>query len=132
MIRSVVSGRVVYLSLGYWVLAALPQLPAEMAASSRTASAYERGIVNMVEAMTLAPHAGEAFTATVVDVKPDGSRGTIVIRDPAVEVSLAVPGLPLGGAITVRLANVDVSEGRSEFELIAEQAPLQEPGPVIR
>lgn len=65
-------------------------------------------------------------------MKPDGSRGTIVIRDPAVEVSLAVPGLPLGGAITVRLANVDVSEGRSEFELIAEQAPLQEPGPVIR
>lgn len=110
-----------------WVLAALPQLPAEMAASSRTASAYERGIVNMVEAMTLAPHAGEAFTATVVDVKPDGSRGTIVIRDPAVEVSLAVPGLPLGGAITVRLANVDVSEGRSEFELVQGTTPRQAP-----
>ena len=101
-----------------WVLTALPQLPAEMAASHRTASAYERGIVDMVEALTLALHVGDEFTATVVAVTDDAARGTIVIRDPAVEARLAVPGLPLGGTARVRLVAVDVSAGRSEFELV--------------
>ena len=99
-----------------WVLGALPQLPTEMETSGRRASAYERGIVNMVETLVLSAHVGQEFTATVVDLKEDGSRGTIVIREPAVEASLKAPGLRLGSEIRVRLLSADVAAGRSEFE----------------
>lgn len=99
-----------------WVLGALPQLPTEMETSGRRASAYERGIVNMVETLVLSAHVGQEFTATVVDLKEDGSRGTIVIREPAVEASLKAPGLCLGSEIRVRLLSADVAAGRSEFE----------------
>ena len=101
-----------------WVLQALPQLPAEMEISGRRASAYERGIVNMVETLVLSAHVGQEFTATVVDVKEDGTRGTIVIREPAVEAGLKAPGLRLGSEIRVRLLSADVAAGRSEFEVV--------------
>ena len=64
----------------------------------------------------LSAHVGQEFTATVVDLKEDGSRGTIVIREPAVEASLKAPGLRLGSEIRVRLLSADVAAGRSEFE----------------
>lgn len=105
-----------------WVLAALPQLPSEMETSGRRASAYERGIVNMVETLVLSAHVGQEFTATVVDLKEDGSRGTIVIREPAVEASLRAPGLRLGSEIRVRLLSADVAAGRSEFEPVTGSA----------
>ncbi|QIR70183.1 RNB domain-containing ribonuclease [Kocuria sp. KD4] len=105
-----------------WVLEALPQLPAEMEASARKASAYERGIVNMVETLALSAHVGEEFTATVVEVKDDGARGTIIIREPAVEVILKAPDLPLGKEVRVRLVRADVAEGRAEFELVSDVA----------
>ncbi len=101
-----------------WVLQALPQLPAEMEISGRRASAYERGIVNMVETLVLSAHGGQEFTATVVDVKEDGTRGTIVIREPAVEAGLKAPGLRLSSEIRVRLLSADVAAGRSEFEVV--------------
>ncbi|RKQ34158.1 RNB domain-containing ribonuclease [Kocuria tytonis] len=101
-----------------WSLQALARLPAEMESSGRRASAYERGIVNMVETLMLSAHVGQEFTATVVEVREDGSRGTIIIRDPAVEASLKVPGLELGSEIRVRLLNAYVAAGRSEFELV--------------
>ena len=105
-----------------WVLGALPQLPTEMETSGRRASAYERGIVNMVETLVLSAHVGQEFTATVVDLKEDGSRGTIVIREPAVEASLKAPGLRLGSEIRVRLLSADVAAGRSEFEPVTGSA----------
>lgn len=105
-----------------WVLGALPQLPTEMETSGRRASAYERGIVNMVETLVLSAYVGQEFTATVVDLKEDGSRGTIVIREPAVEASLKAPGLRLGSEIRVRLLSADVAAGRSEFEPVTGSA----------
>ena len=102
-----------------WVRGALPGLPEEMESSARRASAYERGIVNMVETLSLSARVGEEFTATVVEVREDGSRGTIIIRDPAVEASLKVPGLQLGAEVRVRLVSADVAAGRSVFEPVA-------------
>ncbi|WP_338066021.1 hypothetical protein [Kocuria marina] len=93
-----------------------------MEASARKASAYERGIVNMVETLALSAHVGEEFTATVVEVKDDGARGTIIIREPAVEVTLKAPDLPLGKEVRVRLVRADVAEGRAEFELVSDVA----------
>ena len=105
-----------------WVRQALPGLPEQMESSTRKASAYERGIVNMVETLALSARVGEQFTATVVEVREDDSRGTIIIRDPAVEASLKVPGLQLGAEVRVRLGSADVAAGRSVFKPVGGSA----------
>lgn len=54
-----------------WVLDALDHLPSEMQDSSRRSSKYERGIVDLVEAMVLASRIGQEFTGLLIDVDPD-------------------------------------------------------------
>ncbi len=63
--------------------AALPELPALMAASDRRTHAVERAVVDLVEATLLADRVGEVFDAVVLDA--DDDRATVVLLDLAVQ-----------------------------------------------
>lgn len=103
-----------------WVLAALPDLPAEMQSSGSRAGRYERAVLDLVEAGVLAERVGEEFDAVVIDVdEKDDRRGTVLVTDPDVEarvVSASGP-LPLGTGVRVRLTTADLAERRVEFTL---------------
>jgi exoribonuclease R len=92
-----------------WVLAALPDLPATMRASDRRAGHYQRAIIDLVEALVLAPHVGETFGGSITAVAPGDARsGTVMLRDLAIEapVSASAP-LALGAQVPVVLAQAD-------------------------
>lgn len=97
-----------------WVKAALPGLPDTMAAADTRAKKYERGIVDLVEALVLAPRVGETFTGTVIAVDARGEGGTVLIADPAVEAK-ASGRLTLGAEARVRLESVDLVAGTVQF-----------------
>ncbi|GAA3617174.1 RNB domain-containing ribonuclease [Microlunatus ginsengisoli] len=101
-----------------WVRSALSGLPAEMQAAERAAKAYERAIVDLMEVFVLRDRAGETFTGTVVDVDSDGRRGTVVLKDPAVEAQAVGTDLPLGREVRLRVASADVERGAVTFELV--------------
>lgn len=107
-----------------WVATALAQLPREMESSNRKASAYERGIVNMVETFMLSPHVGKEFTGTVVEVDETGEKGRFIIGNPAVEAGIRGVDLPFGQEIRVRLVDADLRNGQSRFELVCSEAVL--------
>lgn len=102
-----------------WVLEALPTLPKTMAKANQRASQYDRGAINALEALILAGREGEIFRGVVIDVseKDNGEpRGSIMLRDPAVEASIYGDSLPVGKDIRVRL--VRVSPDGPEFERV--------------
>ncbi len=103
-----------------WVLAALPALPEELRDSARRSNAYERGVVDLVEAGLLASRVGEVFDAVVIDVDgDDASRGTVTVSEPAVEAKVrASAPLSLGSAVQVRLVKASVQERRVVFALV--------------
>lgn len=102
-----------------WVHHALPDLPEEMRTSAHRASAYQHGITDLVEAGVLAPHVGESFAGVIVDVdERTGERGTVTLREPAVEAAVTGTGpLPLGTDVTVRLTEATVATRKVAFEL---------------
>ncbi|MFT4216495.1 MAG: RNB domain-containing ribonuclease [Micropruina sp.] len=103
-----------------WVLTALEALPSELEGSSRRAGRYERGIVDLVEAMLLAPRIGQEFTGLLIDVDPDRHAGRLQLADPAVEAR--VKGgrrLRLGTEITATLVAADLVNGRVDFRVFA-------------
>jgi len=106
-----------------WVRAALPALPDEMRESGRRSGAYERAVLDLVEAGTLAPHVGETFEGAVVEVdEKTGRRGQVTVQEPAVEAPVEVADgddrtLPLGEHVRVRLTTADVAERRVRFTL---------------
>ena len=88
-----------------WVRTALATLPEEMAASDKRAHAVERAIVDLAEAVVLAPRVGEEFDAVVVE---SGSKGGVVqLLDPAVRARCDGADLPLGERLRVRLETAD-------------------------
>ena len=95
------------------------ELPERMAESGRRAGAYERGVVDLAEALVLADRVGEEFDAVLIDVHPKSGRGTIQIADPAVEASLDADSDGVGEALRVRLDGVDLVEGRLQFSRVA-------------
>jgi len=101
-----------------WVLTALDALPVEMTASHRRARAYERAIIDLLEAFLLADRVGETFTGTVIEVAPDKAQGAVVISDPAVEAKIRGQDLPLGREVQVRLESADPARGAVEFALV--------------
>lgn len=117
-----------------WVLDRLSALPEEMRRSAQRSSAYERAILDLVEAGVLAPRVGERFDGVIVDVDgdtdgdgaPDGGtasqagpvRGTVTVREPAIEGPVTGTGpLPLGTDVTVTLTEADVARRRVSFTL---------------
>jgi exoribonuclease R len=94
-----------------WVVEALPELPALMRESTRRANTYERGVLDLVEAVLLQDRVGETFRAVVVARGgKDPREGKLMVEDPAVEapvVSRDERPLPLGARVDVRLEVAD-------------------------
>ncbi|GAB3197013.1 RNB domain-containing ribonuclease [Nocardioides hungaricus] len=103
-----------------WVRAALPGLPAVLRASSARAGAYERAVLDLVEAGVLRHRVGSTFSGVVVDVdEKDPTRGAVVLNDPDVETRVVSSRpLPLGTDVTVRLTVADIDARRVRFELV--------------
>ena len=100
-----------------WVHAALPEMPSTMRRSGQVASAYERGVLDLVEAGVLRDRVGEEMAGVVVEVddrKPH--RGQVVVAGPAVEARVEGESpLPLGEELQVRLVEADVTTRRVRF-----------------
>ncbi|ROR90362.1 RNB domain-containing ribonuclease [Nocardioides aurantiacus] len=101
-----------------WVREALPQLPELMADSGRRAGAYERSVLDLVEALALEGRVGAEFAGVVLEAEKDGRKGTVMLRDPAVEAPLrAAEGstLPVGEEVTATLTEADPVTRRVRF-----------------
>ncbi|MDP1807753.1 MAG: RNB domain-containing ribonuclease, partial [Acidimicrobiales bacterium] len=96
-----------------WARQALPGLPATMAGATRRAQELERAVVDLAEAIVLAPRMGETFDAVVVE--SGEARGVVQLRDPAVRARCQGGDLPLGEELRVRLVEVDVAARRVVF-----------------
>jgi exoribonuclease R len=105
-----------------WVLAALPALPEEMRTSGQRASAYERAVVDLVEAGLLSGRVGETFEGVVVSVDDkDDKHGKVTVGTLGVEAPLSgTTSLPLGHDVTVRLTTADVATRTVRFELVGQ------------
>jgi VacB/RNase II family 3'-5' exoribonuclease len=102
-----------------WVTDALPALPVTMTDADRRANRFERAVLDLVEAVTLASRVGEVFEGSIVEVqRNDPRQGVVMLRDPAIEAPVhgATP-LPLGDAVRVRLAEADPTRRITRFEL---------------
>lgn len=100
------------LPLPGWAVEGLAALPSEMAESNRSANAYERGVIDLAEALVLSSRIGEVFVGVVTDVNPGNGAATVQIAEPALE--LRVTALPdeVGTEVLVRIDAVDVLEGK--------------------
>jgi VacB/RNase II family 3'-5' exoribonuclease len=96
-----------------WAREALPRLPAIMETATRRAKELERAVVDLAEAVVLAPRFGESFEAVVVERNQNG--GVVQLRDPAVRARCEGGDLPLGETIAVRLVSVDVPARKVTF-----------------
>lgn len=101
-----------------WVLEALPRLPGIMTESSRRAHKYERGVVDLVEAMVLAPELGRSFRGTVLDVEPKSNRGVVQLVEPAVQAPISGSQLVLGAQVEATLVAADLLSGEVKFQLL--------------
>ncbi|MDN5782570.1 MAG: RNB domain-containing ribonuclease [Luteimonas sp.] len=113
-----------------WVLDALPGLPATMQESARRAGRYENAVLDLAEAVALAPRVGETFEGAVVEVEQkDRRRGEIMLREPAILARVEAAGeLPLGEQVRVRLVEADPASRRIRFELAEMAAPAKPAG----
>jgi exoribonuclease R len=104
-----------------WVRESLPGLPATMRDSDRRAGHYERAIIDLVEALVLAPRVGEVFTGNLVSVAANPAHGgTVVLPDLAIEARVdGAPVQALGADLPVRLVEADPQKRRVTFEAIA-------------
>ncbi|MFD7077481.1 RNB domain-containing ribonuclease [Nocardioides sp. NPDC059952] len=102
-----------------WVTSAFTALPETMRASSRTSGAYERGVVDLVEAGLLSQRVGETFAAVVVEVDDeDKQKGSITVEEPAIEARVTgATALPLGEEVEVRLETADVVARKVSFTI---------------
>ncbi|GAB3817637.1 RNB domain-containing ribonuclease [Tessaracoccus terricola] len=98
-----------------WAAAALEELPEQMRASGRKAGSYERGVVDLAEALVLSDRVGEIFDAVLIDVYPKNSMGTFQIADPAIEADIKADKRDVGTQIRVRLDKVDKVKGELTF-----------------
>ena len=103
-----------------WVLAALPGLPATMQASALRAHKYEKAVLDLAEAAALAPRVGEIFSGAIVEVSDkDPCKGTVILREPAVEAAVsAASALPLGEVIRIRLVKADPIHRETQFSRV--------------
>ena len=116
-------------SVPQWALDALPGLPDTMQESDRRAHKFERAVIDLAEAVIMAPRIGENFEGAIVEVghgganhdKPgrdDARNGIVMLRDPAVEAPVTSSNaLPLGANVTVQLVEADPAKRSTRFEL---------------
>jgi len=102
-----------------WVLDALDNLPSEMEDSARRANKYERGIIDLVEAMVLAPRIGQDFDVVLIDVDPDRNAGRLQLQQPAVEARVRGRRLRLGAEVSATLVATDLVSGKVDFRVFS-------------
>ena len=95
--------------------AALPELPALMAASDRRTREVERAVLDATEAWVLRGREGQTFPAVVVDAE-DG-RGKVVLDGHAVRGRCTGEGMRPGTRVQVRLEEADVPGRTVRFSL---------------
>ena len=95
------------------VAEALTKLPETMAKADHVASAIERAVVDLAEAVMLHGHEGESFDAIVTDDDQDGTR--IQLTTLAVKAKVQAHGVQPGDALRVKLAVADPVTRRVEF-----------------
>ncbi|MCW2781739.1 MAG: ribonuclease [Marmoricola sp.] len=103
-----------------WVLEKLPDLPKTMEESGRRSHGYEGAVLSLVEAATLQDRVGQKFDGVVLEARRDDPhKGDVQLHTPAVEgsVTAASGDLPVGEAVTVTLAEADVSTRVVRFTL---------------
>jgi exoribonuclease R len=96
-----------------WARAALPELPALMAASDAVASRVERACLSQVEAWVLADRVGATFPAVVLHAEAHG--GEVFVADPPVVSKCVGDELPEGERIEVRLVEADTQRRKVMF-----------------
>jgi exoribonuclease R len=101
-----------------WAASALPGLPEVMAESGRRANKFERGTVNLVEALVLSPHLGQDYSGTLIEVEADDEEGLLQLAVPAVEAKLKGSGLVLGSEVSATLVAADLLDGYVEFRIL--------------
>jgi exoribonuclease R len=102
-----------------WVLQALPGLPRTMAAADQRAGRYERAVIDLAETLVLAPHVGETFEGSVVEVD-GGNRhhGTAMLHALAIEAPVSAgQDLPLGEVVALRLDVADPATRAIRFSM---------------
>lgn len=87
------------------IVASLAALPKAMAQAKGREGNVARAVVDLVEALLLAPRVGEVLEATVVAVGE--ARSTVVLRKPAVQADVAGHELPLGDQVRIRVDAAD-------------------------
>lgn len=113
-----------------WARAGLAPLPGLMGEADRRAHQYERAVIDLVEAVLLAPQTGAAFAGAIVelsapahhrDAVADGHAGVVMLRAPAIEARVtATAPLPLGQEVQVRLVEADPQRRSVRFAWPAE------------
>ncbi len=102
-----------------WTSAGLPELPGEMAESGRRTNKFERGTVDLVEALVLAPRMGQRFDGVVIALdEEDDHEGVIQLAEPAVEAKLKGVRLVLGQEVKATLTAADLVTGSVQFRLL--------------
>lgn len=101
-----------------WVLGALPELPGLMAETGRRTNRFERGTVDLVEALVLAPRLGQSFAGVVISINDEDDEGTLQLADPAVEARVRGSRLVLGQRVRATLTAADLVTGEVEFRLL--------------
>ncbi len=105
-----------------WAVEALDGLPAVMQETGQKANAYERGAVNLAEALVLADKVGESFDAVVIDVSPRNGQGTFQITEYAIQARIPdTDPDSVGQRVRVRLDGVDLVEGDVDFSVESDQ-----------
>ncbi len=100
-----------------WVLSALGDLPETMARTGRRASAYDRGVLDVVEAALLSTRIGESLGGVVVDVDDRsrqgrrGRRGQVALAEPPVRAR-AEGELALGEVVQATVAEASIADRR--------------------
>lgn len=101
-----------------WVLAAMDGLPAVMQETGQKANAYERGAVDLAEALVMRDKVGRVFDAVLIDVYPKNNQGTFQIAEFAIEARIPdMDQKDVGKVMRVRLDGVDLVEGSVTFSV---------------
>lgn len=106
-------------SVPEWARAGLAALPEIMQRSGQRAHAYERAVLDLVEAHTLQHRVGESFHGVVLQAdRKDERAGTVMLRDPAVEAPVSADAaLAVGQDVRVVLSEADPRTRKVRFRL---------------
>lgn len=106
-----------------WVKDGLSKIRGIMAGATQQANAYERKAINALEGLILKGRVGEVFDGVVIDVSSGkhskntvesvGTRGDVMIANPAIEAIVHGEEIPLGEHVRVRLEQI--TEDGPEF-----------------